>query len=152
MQNCSLTRPRSSAVAGQLSLLQRSVTEASASGRNTTAAVNLSTAAAAQQQNPPQLSTQPEESVAATGPGAGQDQSTTATATATSGEEEPTPTAGNTQEEDEETVVIIVTEDGADLPSYSLTETDQLLDSVYGDHLHQNDGIQLDGGVSSNRF
>ena len=46
----------------------------------------------------------------------------------------------------------IVTEDGADHPSYSLTETDKLLDSVYGDHPHENDGTQLDGGVASNRF
>ena len=57
-----------------------------------------------------------------------------------------------TPPEDEPPQIEIVTEVGADLPSYILTETDKLLDSVYGDHPHQNDGSQLDGGVASNNF
>ena len=38
-------------------------------------------------------------------------------------------------------------DDGADLPTYTRTESDTLLDSVYGDHAHSNDGRHLDGGV-----
>ena len=38
--------------------------------------------------------------------------------------------------------------DNSDLPGYSLTEVDRLLDKVYGDHIHQNPGTHLDGGVA----
>jgi hypothetical protein len=38
-------------------------------------------------------------------------------------------------------------EEGADLPGYESTPADQLLDSVYGDHPHNNDGRHLDGGI-----
>ena len=38
---------------------------------------------------------------------------------------------------------------GADLPGYESTPADRLLDSVYGDHVHSNDGRHLDGGVST---
>lgn len=41
-----------------------------------------------------------------------------------------------------------VTEAKADIPGYVLTEADKLLDLVYGDHLHDNDGLQLTGGVA----
>lgn len=39
-------------------------------------------------------------------------------------------------------------EEGADLPDYKSTPADLLLDSVYGDHVHPNDGRHLDGGYS----
>jgi len=42
----------------------------------------------------------------------------------------------------------IVTEEGADLPGYTSTEADRLLDTVYGDHPHANDGRHMDGGIS----
>ena len=37
---------------------------------------------------------------------------------------------------------------GADLPSYNVTAADRLLDSAYGDHVHDNDGTHLQGGFS----
>jgi hypothetical protein len=37
---------------------------------------------------------------------------------------------------------------GADLPGHKSTPADFLLDSVYGDHVHPNDGRHLDGGYS----
>ena len=42
------------------------------------------------------------------------------------------------------TVTVMVMEDGADRPEY--------LDSVYGNHPHQNDGRHLDGGVANDPF
>jgi hypothetical protein len=38
-------------------------------------------------------------------------------------------------------------EAGADLPGYEPTPADVLLDAVYGDHVHPNDGRHLDGGI-----
>ena len=68
-------------------------------------------------------------------------------------EESTTDSAGEDANADQPpTPVPIVTEVGADLPSYSLSETDKLLDAVYGDHPHTNDGTHLDGGVVGNRF
>ena len=48
-------------------------------------------------------------------------------------------------EDDEE--VPLVTEPGADLDGATLAEADLLLDRIYGDHPHDNDGTHLDGGV-----
>jgi len=45
-----------------------------------------------------------------------------------------------------------VTEEGADKPESVQTEADGHLDSVYGDHPHQNDGRHLDGGVADDPF
>jgi hypothetical protein len=36
---------------------------------------------------------------------------------------------------------------GADRPGYQLTAADKLLDQVFGDHVHSNDGTHLSGGV-----
>lgn len=36
----------------------------------------------------------------------------------------------------------------SDLPCYMPTETDELFDTVYGDHVHDNDGSHLHGGVA----
>lgn len=41
----------------------------------------------------------------------------------------------------------LATEEGADLPGYCPTEADRLLDEVFGDHAHDNDGAHLGGGV-----
>ena len=37
---------------------------------------------------------------------------------------------------------------GADLPGYFVTAADRLLDSAYGDHVHDNAGTHLQGGFS----
>ena len=50
------------------------------------------------------------------------------------------------------TATVMVMEDGADLPEHVSTEADRRLDSVYGDHPHQNDGRHLDGGVADDPF
>merc|ERR1711884_89602 len=42
-------------------------------------------------------------------------------------------------------------EDGADLQGYELTEADRLLDSVYGNHAHANNGTHLNGGILDDR-
>ena len=42
----------------------------------------------------------------------------------------------------------VTCDEGADLPGYILTPADRLLDTVYGDHVHANDGCHLDGGVA----
>ena len=39
-------------------------------------------------------------------------------------------------------------DEGADLPDYVPTEADWRLDEVLGDHIHDNDGSHLDGGIS----
>ena len=43
------------------------------------------------------------------------------------------------------------TELGADLPGFSPTPADLLLDKVYGDHPHRNDGRHLDGGIQDDK-
>lgn len=43
-------------------------------------------------------------------------------------------------------------EEGADLPGYIATQADRMLDAVYGDHPHQNDGRHLHGGVASDNL
>ena len=35
-----------------------------------------------------------------------------------------------------------------DLPGAILSDADRLMDKVYGDHVHQNDGTHLDGGIT----
>jgi hypothetical protein len=56
------------------------------------------------------------------------------------------------QGEAEAVLVETVTEEGADSPEYVATEADRRLDSVYGDHPHQNDGRHLNGGVADDPF
>jgi len=41
------------------------------------------------------------------------------------------------------------TEPVADLPGSKVNAADQLLDSVFGDYPHQNDGCHLDGGITN---
>jgi len=36
-----------------------------------------------------------------------------------------------------------------DLPSTPITDADQLLDTVYGDHIHANPGSHLSGDISN---
>ena len=36
-----------------------------------------------------------------------------------------------------------------DLPGVVLSDVDKLMDKVFGDHVHHNDGTHLDGGISS---
>ena len=43
----------------------------------------------------------------------------------------------------------VVPDVGADLPTYLTTSADKLLDSVFGDHVHDNDGSHLDGGIAT---
>ena len=38
-------------------------------------------------------------------------------------------------------------DEGADLPDYTLTKANRRLDAVLGDHIHDNDGSHLDGGI-----
>ena len=42
----------------------------------------------------------------------------------------------------------ISTEAGADLQGHRLTQCDHKLRSVYGDHVHRNDGTHLTGGIA----
>ena len=37
--------------------------------------------------------------------------------------------------------------ESADLPDYTVTDIDRMMDKVFGDHVHQNDGTHLTGGV-----
>lgn len=36
----------------------------------------------------------------------------------------------------------------SDLPGTTYTRVDQMMDEIYGDHVHQNDGTHLDGGIT----
>ena len=45
---------------------------------------------------------------------------------------------------------LISTNGGVNLPNYITTLVDDFLDSVYRDHLHQNDYFNLDSGISNN--
>ena len=42
----------------------------------------------------------------------------------------------------------ITTEEGADLPGHTFTRRDHKLRTVYGDHIHRNDGTHLMGGIA----
>ena len=42
---------------------------------------------------------------------------------------------------------MISQEEGTDLPDFTLERVNLLLQGVYGDFLHQNNGLHLDGGV-----
>ena len=44
---------------------------------------------------------------------------------------------------------VITQDEGADLPGYTVTAADRLLDAALGDHVHDNAGIHLDGGVAT---
>ena len=46
---------------------------------------------------------------------------------------------------------VLPSEDGADLPGYVVTQADRLLDGVYGDHVHDNDGTHLSGGIVADK-
>jgi hypothetical protein len=48
--------------------------------------------------------------------------------------------------------LVITLEEGADLLDYVPTEAKKLLDGVYGDHVHDNDGLQLDRGVDEDKL
>lgn len=39
-----------------------------------------------------------------------------------------------------------------DLPGATISEVDRMLDEVYGDHVHQNPGTHLDGGISDDKL
>jgi hypothetical protein len=55
---------------------------------------------------------------------------------------------GNGNDDDADDVLdTFPTEEGADRPDYSTTPTDDMLNILYGDHPHDNDGSHLDGGV-----
>ena len=43
----------------------------------------------------------------------------------------------------------IIPDTDADLPGYLVTEADRLLDTVLGDHVHDNDGTHLRGGIAN---
>ena len=56
--------------------------------------------------------------------------------------------AGDDDDEDDKAEhVILSPEDGADLFDYKETRADALLNEIYGDHTHHNDGTHLDGGI-----
>jgi hypothetical protein len=57
-----------------------------------------------------------------------------------------TPTAAAQPTRGEEIRATIL-DPGADLPGFTPVQADRLLDEVYGDHPHQNDGRHLDGGI-----
>ena len=38
--------------------------------------------------------------------------------------------------------------ESADLPDYTVTDIDRMMDKVFGDHVHQNDGTHLTGGIA----
>ena len=48
--------------------------------------------------------------------------------------------------------VTLETEEGADLQGFFPTPADLLLDSVYGDHVHSNDGTHLNGDILDDRL
>ena len=50
-------------------------------------------------------------------------------------------------DDDTETIDIFPPEPGADRDGYVETEADRLLNTIYGDHAHENDGCHLDGGI-----
>ena len=43
-------------------------------------------------------------------------------------------------------------EEGTDLGGYHLTAVDRMILSLYGDHVHRNNGTHLDGGVVGDRM
>ena len=48
--------------------------------------------------------------------------------------------------------VTLETEEGADLQGFLPTPADLLLDSIYGDHVHSNDGTHLNGDILDDRL
>ena len=57
---------------------------------------------------------------------------------------EDTPPTTSTQQSTEQ--------ENPDLPGYVLTDSDKIFDRAFGDHIHQNDGSHLTGGVKGDRF
>jgi hypothetical protein len=66
----------------------------------------------------------------------------------------PPPLATDTAEDDDNEAppLFVVTDVEADLPGYQPTPADLLLDTVYGDHVHDNDGTHLNGGIANDAF
>ena len=67
---------------------------------------------------------------------------------------DPPPSDDGSEADDPEIppVLVVIPDVGADLPGYVPTAADLLLDSVLGDHVHDNDGTHLDGGIANDRF
>jgi hypothetical protein len=61
------------------------------------------------------------------------------------------PDAGQPADEDPPPTISVTPDPGADLPGYETSRADRLLDTVYGDHPHANDGCHLDGSIPSDR-
>jgi hypothetical protein len=66
----------------------------------------------------------------------------------------PPPLATDTAEDDDDDAppLVVATDVEADLPGYQPTPADLLLDTVFGDHVHDNDGTHLDGGIANDAF
>jgi hypothetical protein len=57
---------------------------------------------------------------------------------------------GRAEKDSEEEEAREESRENGDLPDYIQTDADQMMDAVYGDHIHQNDGMHLMGGISDN--
>jgi hypothetical protein len=66
----------------------------------------------------------------------------------------PPPLATITAEDDDDKAppLIVMPDVEADLPGYQPTPADLLLNTVYGDHVHDNEGTHLDGGIANDAF
>jgi hypothetical protein len=62
-----------------------------------------------------------------------------------------TPTAAK-DADDTAPPLVVVPDVNTDLPGYQPTAADLLLDTIYGDHVHDNDGTHLDGGIANDAF
>jgi hypothetical protein len=71
-----------------------------------------------------------------------------ASETSSKGTPEPEEEGREEQEIEEEEAEAEESKQNGDLPDYILTDADRMMDGVYGDHIHQNDGSHLTGGVS----
>jgi hypothetical protein len=56
------------------------------------------------------------------------------------------------EEDEEEEEEQPVNNQFGDLPGVEMTAADKILHKVYGDHVHQNDGTHLDGGISDDKI
>jgi hypothetical protein len=55
---------------------------------------------------------------------------------------------GRMEKDSEEEEAREESRENGDLPDYIPTDADRMLDAVYGDHIHQNNGMHLTGGIS----